>query len=400
MRAGPAARCLGRVRAWGLAGLMGLAGCAALPPEIEPPPMPRVATPFAVDALWYRQAQPTHPGGFRQPGPLLHEGIVVHVDRADRILAFDPASGREVWRRTLRAEDGRPLHINTRPGGGDGTVFIGTRQGTLHAFRAADGKRLWMRELDSEVSAPPIGQGGLLVARAGSGQIYGLDPETGALRWTQDSVVPPLSLQGSSRPVLVDERVFVGLDNGRLVGIAGDDGEVLWETTVGTPEGRSEFERLVDLDADPAYDGRALYVAAYQKRLAAVSPASGRILWSRDLSTHQGLRLDGARLYVSTDEGAILGMDPDNGTILWRQDALEGRLITAPVLFEGMVAVADFRGYLHFLSREDGRLLGRARVSEAGIVSDPRADGDRLYVVDADGAIQALRLSGARPEAP
>jgi outer membrane protein assembly factor BamB len=377
-----------------------LAGCASRPPEIEPPPLPRVATAFALDGVWFRQAQPTHPDGYRQPGALVSDGRVFHADRPDRVIAFDAVSGRELWRRTLQDEDGMPAHINTGLGAGADAVYVGTRQGTVHAFGAADGEVLWQHRLSSEVAAPPVAGGRLVVARSNDGRIYGLDAATGTPRWIQEAVVPPLSLQGSSRVYIAGDRVYAGLDNGRLLAIAADSGEVLWETAIGIPEGRSEFERLVDLDADPVHDGKSLYVASYQTRIASVAPVSGRIQWSRDVSTHQALRFDGARLYLSADDAAVLAIDPDNGAILWRQDGLSGRQITAPILYGDMIGVADFRGYIHFMARDDGRFLGRLRLSETAIVADPVTDGERLYVVDALGAIQALRLSGTPAGAP
>ncbi len=379
---------------------LALAGCASHPPEVEPPPLPRVATGFALDGLWYRQGQPTHPVAYRQPGPLVSDGRVYHADRPDRVIAFDAVSGRELWRRTLGGEDGVPARINTRLGAGVDAVYAGTQQGMVYAFSAADGELLWKSRLSSEVAAPPVAAGRLVVARSNDGRIYGLDADNGTPRWIQEAVVPALSLQGSSRAWIADDRVYVGLDNGRLIAIGADSGEVQWETAIGIPAGRSEFERLVDLDADPVYDGSALYVASYQTRIAAVSPVTGRIQWSRDLSTHQGLRFDGARLYLSTDDAQVLALDPDNGGILWRQDGLTGREITAPVLHGDMVAVADFRGYMHFLSPEDGRFLGRLRLGETPITADPVSDGARLYVVDSAGAIQALQLSGIDREAP
>jgi outer membrane protein assembly factor BamB len=377
-----------------------IAGCSSVPPEIDPPPLPRVATSFALDGLWYRQGQPTHPVAYRQPGPLLSEGRVFHADRPDRVIAFDAVSGSELWRQTLSDDNGVPAHINTRIGAGVDAVYVGTQQGVVYAFAAADGELLWKTRLSSEVAAPPVSNGQLVVVRSNDGRINGLDAATGAPRWVQEAAVPALSLQGASRAHIADNRVFVGLDNGRLMAIAADSGEVLWETAIGIPAGRSEFERLVDLDADPVYDGGTLYVASYQTRIAAISPVSGRIQWSRDLSTHQALRFDGARLYISTADAQVLALDPDNGTVLWRQDGLSGRQITAPLLHGGMVAVADFRGYMHFMSPEDGRFLGRLRLSEAPITADPASDGERIYVVDAAGAIQALQLSGMIPEVP
>jgi outer membrane protein assembly factor BamB len=255
----------------------------------------------------------------------------------------------------------------------------------------------WEAQLSSEVAAQPVAAHGLVIAGSSDGQVYALDVNSGAVRWVQESSVPPLSLRGASRPLIGDGQVFVGQATGRLIAITTDTGEVAWETAIGIAEGRSEFERLVDIDADPVFADGTIYAASYQARLAALSMASGRILWSRDLSTHLPLLLAGNVIYVSTAQSEVMAVDRANGTVLWRQGELAGRAITAPLLFNGMIAVGDNEGYLHFMSPEDGRFVGRVRVSESPILDAPQVAGDLLYVVDAGGALQALRMAASQP---
>lgn len=370
-----------------------LTGCATRPPVAEPPPLPRVATGFTLDSLWFRQAQPTRPASYRQPGPLLFDGRIYHADRPERIIAFDARSGRELWRVDLR-EASASLHgadINTGLGAGEGLVFAGTRQGRVIALDAADGSLRWEAQLSSEVAAPPMAMGGLAVASSNDGRIYALDAGSGAVRWVQEGTVPPLSLRGASRPLFGDGQVYVGQASGRMIAVAAESGEVVWESAIGIAEGRSEFERLVDIDADPVLNDGTIYAAAYQARLAALSTVSGRVQWSRELSTHQPLLLSGDLLYVSTAQSEVMAVERASGAVLWRQAELAGRAITAPVMFAGMVAVADDGGYLHFLSPEDGRFVGRVRLGEAPITDAPVVADDMLYVVDAEGALQALR---------
>lgn len=387
-------------RPWlALAAALLLAGCATRPPVAEPPPLPRVATGFSLDSMWFRQAQPTRPPSYHQPGPLLFEGRIYHADRPERIIAFDARSGREAWRVDLR-ETSSSLHgadINTGLGAGDGLVFAGTRQGRVIAFDAADGSMRWEAQLSSEVSAAPVAMRGLVMACSNDGRIYALDAGTGAVRWIQEGTVPPLSLRGASRPLFGDGQVYIGQATGRLIAVTTDSGEVAWEAVIGIAEGRSEFERLVDIDADPVLADGTIYAAAYQARLAALSTVSGRILWSRELSTYQPLLLAGDRLYVSTAQSEVAAVERTGGAVLWRQAELAGRAITAPVMFAGMVTVADDAGYLHFLSPEDGRFVGRIRLSEAPILEKPVVADDALYVVDAEGALQALRKAEGPP---
>jgi outer membrane protein assembly factor BamB len=58
------------------------------------------------------------------------------------------------------------------------------------------------------------------------------------------------------------------------------------------------------------------------------------------------------------------------------------------------VAVGDFEGYLHLLSRYDGHIAARARVDSKGIRATPLALGDVLYVYGNGGTLAAYTLSG------
>lgn len=373
--------------------VLALGGCAATPPPVDPPALGRVPSDVSLHTLWYRQPQHTRPAEYTQPGALLHEGHLYHADRPDRVIAFDAAAGKELWRTVLRPADDpkQGVHLNTGLGAGAGLVFAGTRQGRLFAIDPADGRVRWEAQLASEVAAPPVAEGRYVIARSNDGRIYGLEASTGRQLWVQVGVVPPLSLRGAGRPVIDEGQVYIGLANGRLIAVSIATGEVVWETAVGIPEGRSEFERLVDVDADPAISGSTVFAAAYQARLAAVSTVSGRIQWSRELSTHQPLLLVDGLLYVSTEGANVMAVDSENGAILWRQSGLAGRWITGPVWFADTLLVADSQGFVHGLSPEDGRFVSRHRVSSDPILATPIAAADVLYVVDASGALQALR---------
>lgn len=369
-----------------------LAGCASQPPAPEPPALPRITSDYVADTLWYRQPQHTAPGGYVQPGALLHEGRVYHVERPGRILALEPDTGRVLWRAQLPAGPrGEPAEVSTGLGAAPGLVIAGTRRGQVVALDAADGALRWEASLSSEVAAPPVGTESIVVARANDGHIYGLDARSGAERWLQTTVVPPLSLRGAGRPLIDRDEVYAGLANGRLVAMSLASGEVLWEAALGIPEGRSEFERLVDVDADPVKAGAILFAAAYQARFAAVFATSGRIQWSREISVHEAPLVYRDRVFVATEQAEVMALDAGDGAILWRQAALSGRAIRGPVLHDGDLVVADDQGFLHWISPEDGRFTARSQVSGAAIPTAPVVGAEALYVVDAAGAVQALR---------
>jgi len=90
------------------------------------------------------------------------------------------------------------------------------------------------------------------------GSVTALDRRTGDERWVYTASEPDLTLRGTGTPQAIDPVTFAGLANGRLVTLDNRSGQPLWERRIAVPQGRSEIERLVDLDGQPLLtpDGR------------------------------------------------------------------------------------------------------------------------------------------------
>lgn len=383
--------------AWSLIAAFTLAGCSTPPVAPELPAIERIAADFTLDALWYRQPQqPAAPARAVLP-PILLDGRLYHADRPGRLVALDPRNGRLLWRADLSPPDGSPetaVELSGGIGSGADMLLVGTRQGSVIALDPADGTVIWQSQLSSEVAAAPSASGRIVIARSNDGRLYALDAATGARLWVYDSAAPPLSLRGTGRPVIDDDQIYAGFSSGKLVALALATGEVLWELAVGVPEGRSEFERLVDVDADPVLAANTVFAASYQNRLVAVSTVSGRVVWSRDMSIFNNLAVDGNRLFVSTEQDEVMAIDRATGNIVWRQDLLAQRGISAPVLYRGRLGVADREGYLHWLSTDDGARIGRHRLIEGAITAPMQVIDGVLYVIDSQNGLHALRAAG------
>lgn len=240
----------------------------------------------------------------------------------------------------------------------------------------------------------------MVVARTNDGRLHALDAASGAVQWTALRTTPALSLRGAQVPQMLPGRVLAGFDNGRLLMLGATRGNVLWETTVGLPSGRSEVERMVDIDGHiPVYRGAAL-VATYQGRLAAVDIQSGDIFWAREFSSYQGGDVDTRSdvLVVTDSESHVWGLNPRNGGDLWQMDDLRLRGVTAPVVVDDYAIVGDYQGYLHWLDVEDGRLVARLRASSGAVVTRPVLIDDVLYVVTDDGRLTAVDPYPGRDE--
>ena len=310
-------------------------------------------------------------------------GLVIAAGHEGEVTACDALNGDRVWRTDTDAP------VSGGPGTGEGLVAVGTLDGEVIALDAAQGTPLWRARVSSEVLAPPLVAPGVVVVRTGDGKLFGLSSRDGNRIWVYDRTMPVLTLRGSGAPALFEDTVIAGFDGGRVVSISLSDGQLRWESAVAVPSGRSELERIVDIDADILVADDTVYVVTFQGRITALDARLGAELWRRELSSHAGMGLDRRNLYVSDETSHVWAFDRSSGASLWRQQRMEGRELGAPVRFGAYVVVADAEGYVHWLRREDGHFAARVRVSN-GVLAPPVAAGDAVYVLDRGGTLSAF----------
>jgi len=307
-----------------------------------------------------------------------------------RVYALNPKTGDIIWRNKTTAR------VISGPTVSGDLVLVGTIDGEVIALKRANGKELWRARAPSEALAPPVGSGNIVVAKSSDGREYGLDAASGERKWAFDRNEPDLSLRGLSAPLIIGNRVYTGLDSGKLAVLNLNDGTPIWEQTISVPTGRSVLDRLSDIDADllPATDG--LYVVTYGGDLALIDYNTGDSHWRRSVKSYSGMALGGDKLFVSDADGVVWALDAASGAAAWKQDQLKYRRLSPPAFFKGYVVVGDYKGYLHWLSPTDGKIVGRTRLSGVPIVTAPVTSGDLLYVMDSSGRLRAYSAKPPR----
>jgi outer membrane protein assembly factor BamB len=318
--------------------------------------------------------------------PAVTGNIVYAAGAAGQIAAFDTKTGNQ----TARFSAGQRLSGGVAASGS--LVLVGTSRGEVLAFDAS-GKPLWKAQLSGEVLAPPAIEGTLAVVRAGDGRAYGLDALDGKRRWIYQRATPALSLRNHSGVVLERGAIFAGFPGGRLVALTAASGTVGWDSVVALPRGTTELERVADVVGLPVVDGDRVCAVAYQGRVACFDTQSGTTIWARDMSSIAGMDADHRGVYITDDKNAIVALDKASGGSLWKQDKLVGRGVSAPLAFGRFVVVADFEGYVHFLSREDGSFAARIATDGSAIGAPPLAlDSDSMLVQTRNGGVFAIAV--------
>ena len=304
------------------------------------------------------------------------------------LAAFDLAKGKVLWRKRT----GVPLSGGTAAS--ERLVLVGSNDGRLLAFNPADGASLWTVRLNGEVLAPPAIAERLIAVRTVDGKLHALSPDDGHELWSQQQPVPRLSLRGTARPEIVGDVVLCGFDNGKVVAVNGGDGSVQWETQVTPPHGRTELERVIDIDSQVSVSGRDVYAVGFQGRMAMLALDTGQIWWSHEASSYRGLVFDDDTLYVSDANGEVVALKARTGVELWRQDVLLNRKLSALGIMDLALVTGDYQGYVHFLDKATGALA--ARVSTSGKVSistAPVVVGNQVVVVNDRGQVTAFRVT-------
>jgi outer membrane protein assembly factor BamB len=362
-----------------------VAGCSSKGQVREPTPLTSIDAPAVAPSLaWSRHVWL---GDLFSRLQVVAEADALFVtDRHGHVQALSPQSGEPVWEQSL------DVRASAGPGVAGDLVLVGTLDAEVIALSRADGSVRWRSPVSSEVMAVPVGAGDIVVARTVDGRIYGLDAATGEARWQFDRTVPSLTLRGLSKPALLAGRVFAGLDNGRMVGLEGLSGEVAWEQLILAPSGRTELERIADIDAAVAHAGGDLFVASAGGEVAAVDGDTGQVLWRRAVRTTQNMAVVNNTLIVSDRDGVVWALDARTGSAEWKQEALQYRGTTAPAEVAGYIVVGDDQGYLHWLQPETGALVGRHRFGRDGFQGQPMNLDGQLVVQRSDGRVGLLAL--------
>ena len=290
--------------------------------------------------------------------------------------------------------DPLPLAFSGGPGISGDMLLLGSQDGEVFAFDAGSGSLRWTAQVTSEVLAPPVAQDGIVVVRSIDGRVFGLNQADGRRVWIYDHSVPLLTLRGNSRPLVRAGIVFLGYDGGEVVALRLDDGTLVWEQKVVSTEGRSELERLADIDGQLVYVASDLLVSSYKNRLASLAADSGRLLWFKDVSSATGVTIDRINLAVSDRNDHVWLLDRRNGSTTWKMDQLENRELTRPAFIGNFLVVGDFEGYLHWIGTGDGAFAARQKVGKHAIASAPLVAGNRVYVLDRGGELAAFSVGG------
>ena len=368
-----------------------LNGCASVwesesDKKLRPAELEDVANSLPIRQLWKKSIGNVIDGERLKLVPAFSGGILFTADREGVVEAHDGVTGKTLWKQDTG------VALSSGPGVGDGVVLVGTHEADLIALDERSGKEKWRTKLSSELLSVARADRGIAVAYTVDGRLHGRSSADGRPVWVYDRPTPTLTLHGSSSPVVSEGRVICGFANGKLVALNIITGDVLWDASVTLPTGRTDLERMVDIDGDPVIKSGVVFVATYQGDLAAISEESGTVFWRKKLSSHAGVDVSWRMVFTSDDEDHVWAVDPRSGSSVWKNNGFTNRRITAPTVFGDYLLVGDLEGYIHWISQQDGKVVARSRLGSDPISIAPVVYGKVAFVLGDDGDLSAYTL--------
>ncbi|SDY41253.1 Beta-barrel assembly machine subunit BamB [Collimonas sp. OK242] len=360
-----------------------LGGCSLFSgkkPSNPPAPLVEFTQSLKVHPAWTQSIGSASIFSF---SPAVVDGSVYAAAADGTVARIDAANGTVAWR--INAG----MHLTGGAGSDGSTVAVAGEKGIVLAFDA-QGKKLWQAQASSEIlSAPAVGQG-LVIVRSQDNRIAAYDAATGERRWAVLRTLPPLTLRSAPGILVVPQATFLSLPGGRLSALNLTNGGPWWEMAIGDPRGTTELERVADASGTPVIIGREVCAVAYQGRVGCFDAGSGTAHWVKPFSSGVGVGSDGKNVYAADEHGAVSAFTLDSGTVVWQNKQLANRVLTTPVVLGDTVAVGDFEGYIHFLSREDGALKARIRADSSPVLSNPVVAGSNVIFQTKSGTLIAV----------
>jgi outer membrane protein assembly factor BamB len=364
-----------------------LTACGNKNEETKPNDLTDTADTGRFEVLWKRQLSASDKAYGYKLIPAEQSGNIYVASQSGEVVSFNATTGAINWEVELENE------VSAGPGIGSTLLVVGGPEGQVTALDIDTGTQLWQTSVTSEVLSPPVIDRNKVVVRTQDGRIYGFAIQNGQRDWVFDTNIPNLTLRGNSTPVAKGGRIYIGFDNGKVAALNIADGSVLWQQNVINSQGKTEIDRIADIDGDIAVVATDLYLSSAADKTLSVATESGRVLWSQNVGSVTGVTVSRRSLYLTDNQSTVHELNRMDGSRGWTQDILLNRNLTRPSYYLGDLLVGDYEGYLHVLDGVSGAVMKRIRTGKGPLFDAPLVFGDVIYTYNHDGQVTAMKYS-------
>ena len=304
---------------------------------------------------------------------IFHFEESLFVATSDGTIKKFNIDGEELWENKI------DYKITSGIAGDDENIYLSTSDGFLWCLDHK-GELVWKTLLSGEINSLPIIYDSKIVVKINSYKIIQLNAKDGSVIWKYQAAIPPLTFKSEGKLVQANNVVYLGLPGGKLIAIDSPTGGLVWESNISRSKGTTDIDRANDITSHPIIDGSVIYGVTTNGDISALDRRNGKTIWTKPLSSFYGMSFDGFNLFVTHDTGSIYSVNKEDGEVNWRQGAFQYRRIRKGTLIKDYIVFGDYFGYVHFLSINDGSIIGRIKFEESQILNNINKIGDSLIV--------------------
>ncbi len=361
---------------------LALAGCAGKTnkvPEVKPNPLPKLTQAKTLVPVFSTSVASTDAADPLRLRLDADNGVVFAIDPKGEVSAFK--GKQRLWQKKVSKDN-----LSSGVEAAEGLVVVGNQKGQLFALDQQTGEQKWTAQLTGALLAPSLIHVGRVISVSNDGTVYAHEIATGAQVWTYNLPNVQFSLRGMAAPVALDARnVLIASSNAYIYALDALSGVPKLQRRVAVSDGRSDIQRLVDIDGEPVVAGQFVVTTSYQGQVTVLDLASQQVVWSEDASSIQRPEVVGNGVFVAQTDGKIKAFEITSGQPLWENDQLLNRKLSNPVMLGTDLVVGDLDGVLHLIDPRTGQITGRSKTS--GEVRSLRVIDNQLYVSTRKGAL-------------
>ena len=333
--------------------------------------------------------------------PIVAAGMVFAMDSGATVTGTTTGGGR-VWSRDLR-----PATESGESASGGGLAFEGNRvfattgYGELVALDARTGGNPWRQKVEAPISGAPTVANGIVYVVGRDAGGWAVRANDGKVLWRVFGNDAMAGVMGVSSPAVSGNTVIFPQATGQLMGVDTQTGAQNWNADVaGARVGRA-IGWFRDMSGDPVIAGDTVYAGTSSGRTAAFDLATGAMKWSAREGASSPVLAVGNSVFLVNDQAQLIRLDASNGARVWAQKLpyftkqkvrKQSKVWThyGPVLAGNRLYIASSDGYLRVFDPSSGALIGTADIP-GGAAAAPAVAGQTLYVVSHDGKLIAFR---------
>ena len=337
---------------------------------------------FVFERLWSANAFKSLPSGKINIASD-KENIFIFDSRGE-IINFSN-NGKRIWNKKINVE------ISTGITLGFNKLLLSSSNGEVFCLSKKTGEIIWQYSSFGEVLSPPATNGDIVAIQNIDGRVTAVDLDTGDFRWDYRSVIPNLTLRGTSEPSFYEGFLYAGFANGNLAKIEPRSGVTQWEIPITTSKETSEIGRIVDIDGNFVFSSGIAFVATFQGDVAALDTRSGRLIWKEKTSTANDLISSRRKIILIDEKDQVLAYSQNSGDLEWLNKDFYLRNLTSPDKLKSLVIFGDYQGFIHALDIALGEQVARKRASRSKIISISIKD-ENILILDEKGKLSLFTL--------